>query len=243
MLIPLLAYVADRLPFGNSLRGVSREKLKELMRKSRAPQWHGYAIESRQWRRHACTACRWLNETLPKSAAIFEPGCGSGANLLWLAQHGFRRLYGADIEASALELGQDLAADLSLPLDLWKDDSMAPVRLPARLDAILSVNWLYHIPHASLGEFLGRYRDALTMGGYVACDMVTRHYDTVPGNEWHTKDRHLPVEQRRPSEYTLRLDPEEVRSIAVRHGFATVRSTCFTLSRPQRAVYLLRRVE
>lgn len=37
--------------------------------------------------------------------------------------------------------------------------------------------------------------------------------------------------------------PLEVRSIAIRHGFAALRSTCFTLSQPQRTVYLLRRVE
>lgn len=243
MFIPILAYLSDRLPFGNSLRGISKEKLAALMRQSNAPQWHEYAIVSRKWRRHACTACRWLKDVLLPNASIFEPGCGSGANLLWLGQQGFRRLYGSDIEGSALELGQNLASLLSLPLEVWEDDSMNPVRMPEKLDAILSVNWLYHIPNASFGDFLGRYRDSLKIGGYLACDMVTRHYDSIPGNQWHTKDRELPVEQRRPSEYTIRLDPEEVRSIAVRHGFAALRSTCFTLSQPQRAVYLLRRVE
>ena len=71
--------------------------------------------------------------------------------------------------------------------------------------------------------------------------MVTRHYDHVPGNQWHSQDRELPEEQRRPSEYTLRLDSEEVRELAEQCGFHLVRSTCFVLSRPQRAVYLLRR--
>lgn len=243
MFIPILAYLSDRLPFGNSLRGIPREKLTSLMRQSNAPKWHEYAIESRKWRRHACTACRWLRDVLTRSASIFEPGCGSCANLLWLGQQGFRKLYGSDIEGNALKLGQNLASMLSLPLDVWEDDNMNPVRIPKNLDAILSVNWLYHIPDGNFGDFLGRYRDSLKIGGYVACDMVTRHYDTIPGNQWHTQDRKLPVEQRRPSEYTIRLDPEEVRSIAVRHGFAMVRSTCFALSRPQRAVYLLRRVE
>lgn len=173
MLIPLLAWLADRVPFGNALTGISREKLGQLMQKTGAPEWHSYAIASRKWRRHVTTACRWLNAALPKSAAIFEPGCGSGANLLWLAQHGFRRLYGSDIEGSALELGQDLAAELSLPLELWEDDSMAPVRMPRELDAILPVNWLCHIPGASFGAFLACYREVLKPGGYIACDMVT----------------------------------------------------------------------
>lgn len=243
MFTPILAYLSDRLPFGNSLRGISSEKLEELMRRSKAPAWHEYAIKSRKWRKHACTACRWLKEALPTTASIFEPGCGSGANLLWLGQQGFRNLSGSDIEGGALELGRNLASMLALPLEVWTDDSMNPVRMPEELDAILSVNWLYHIPQASLGDFLALYRETLKIGGYLACDMVTRRYDAVPGNQWHTKDRGLPVEQRRPSEYTMRLDPEEVSSIAVRHGFATLRSTCFALSQPQRAVYLLRRVE
>lgn len=238
-----LRYFADRLPFGNSLRGISEKKLTALMRQSNAPEWHEYAILSRKWRRHACTACRWLNEVLPRSASIFEPGCGSGANLLWLGQQGFRKLSGSDIEGRALELGQNLAGLLSIPLEVWEDDGLKPMRMPQNMDAVLSVNWLYHIPNASFGDFLGFYRHSLKAGGYLACDMVTRHYDAIPGNQWHTKDINLPLEQRRPSEYTIRLDPEEVRSIAVRHGFACLRSTCFVLGKPQRAVYLLRRVE
>lgn len=227
----------------DSLRGISRETLATLMRQSNAPSWHAYAIESRWTRQHACTACRWLKKILPASAAIFEPGCGSGANLLWLGQQGFRKLYGSDIDGRALALGQSLASTLSLPLEVWEDDSMNPARVPENLDAILSVNWLYHIPNASFGDFLGRYHDSLKIGGYLACDMVTRHFDTVPNNQWCTHDWALPVEQRRPSEYTLRLDPEEIRKHAEEHGFAMLRSTCIAEGCPQRAVYLLRRVE
>lgn len=243
MIVPVLAYLLDRLPFGNSLKGISRRQLSNLMWQSKAPSWHEYAITNRKWRRHACTACRWLNAVLSKDSSIFEPGCGSGANLLWLGQQGFQRLYGSDIECGSLELGQKLASLLSLPLEIWNDDGLNPAHVPTELDAILSVNWLYHIPSASLGGFLERYRDSLKIGGYLVCDMVTRHYDRIPGNQWHTKDIKLPKEERRPSEYTLRLDPNEVSSISIRHGFAMVKSTCFILSQPQRAVYLLRRVE
>lgn len=243
MIVPVLAYLLDRLPFGNSLKGISRRQLSNLMWQSKAPSWHEYAITNRKWRRHACTACRWLNAVLSKDSSIFEPGCGSGANLLWLGQQGFTHLYGSDIEPCSLELGQKLASLLSLPLEIWNDDGLNPTHLPTELDAILSVNWLYHIPSATFGGFLERYRDSLKICGYLVCDMVTRHYDRIPGNQWHTKDIKLPKEERRSSEYTLRLDPNEVSSISIRHGFAMVKSTCFILSQPQRAVYLLRRVE
>ncbi len=243
MYIPVLSYIADRLPFGNSLEGISREKLAELMKQTGTQKWHEFAIMDRKWRRHACTACRWLNDVLPREASVFEPGCGSGANLFWFGQRGITRLYGSDIDPTALVLGKELAAVLSLPLELWEDDSTNPSRLPEDLDGILSVNWLYHIRGASFSDFLERYRPALKIGGYLACDMVTRHYDRVPGNQWHSDDGKLPVEQRRPSEYTIRLDREELSAIAIRHGFALLRSTCFVLTKPQRAVYLFRRVE
>ncbi|MDR3358705.1 MAG: class I SAM-dependent methyltransferase [Desulfovibrio sp.] len=241
--MPILAYFLDRLPFGNTLKGISQAGLNELMLQSEASEWHKYAISNRKWRRHACTACRWLKNVLPEDASIHEPGCGSAANLLWLGQQGFRRLSGSDISVNALKLGQSLASLLSIPLDVWHDDCLNPARLPGELDGILSVNWLYHVPGASLGDFLARYRRALKTGGYLACDMVTRRYDHSPGNKWHTWDKALPEEERRPSEYTLRLDEEEVRCLSCRNGFAVVRSTCFTLCRPQRAVYLLRRVD
>ena len=241
MFIPLVSYVLDRLPIGNALKGISPEMLNGFMHKTRAPHWHEYAIRKRQWRRHACTACRWLCGVLPRDAVVFEPGCGSAANLLWLGQRGFRRLAGSDISSEALELGMRLAGNLHLPLEVWPDDALHPARLPQQLDGILSVNWLYHIPGADLGAFLRLYGPALKPGGYLACDMVTRHYDQMPGNQWHSEDRGLPEAQRRPSEYTLRLDPEEVRELAEQNGFRLVRHTCFVLSRPQRAVYLLRR--
>lgn len=198
MLIPLLSYVLDRLPLGNALKGITPAMLKDLMHRTNAPRWHEYAIRQRQWRRHACTACRWLCGVLPRDAAVFEPGCGRAANLLWLGQKGFRRLSGSDISPEALELGVQLAGSLHLPLDVWPDDALRPSRLPQQLDGILSVNWLYHIPGADFGDFLRRYGPALKPGGYLACDMVTRHYDHVPGNQWHSQDRGCPKRSAAP---------------------------------------------
>lgn len=243
MTYSLISYLADRVPFGNSLQGISRELMDNLMVQSQAPLWHRYAILSRKWRRHACTACRWLSQVLAKEALIFEPGCGSGANLLWLGQQGFSKLSGSDINKETLELGNELASHFHIPLDLWQDDGVNPNKVPKNLDAILSVNWLYHVKKATFGSFLMTYMPSLKVGGYLACDMVTRSYDKTPGNQWHTNDLNLPVEERRPSEYTLRLGLDEMKSIGVRHGLALVRNTCFILSKPQRSVYPFRKVE
>lgn len=237
----MFRYLRDRLPWGDSLP-VSQARLDEIMRLSRAEPWHAHAISHRQARRHACVACRWLVEVMPPAAHVFEPGCGSGANLLWLGLKGAKRLSGADISPEAVIMGQHLARDMGLPLQIWQDDCLKPTRLPESADGMVSVNWLYHIPGASLDAFLQTYAPALKRGGYLALDMVTRHYDRQPGNQWHTKDRQLPEGQRRPSEYTIRMDAHEVEDTARHNGFTLLRSTCFLLSRPQRAVYLLQRI-
>lgn len=238
-----LEYVLDRLPFGNNLQNVTPELLDNLIRGVDTQPWHRFAILSRQWRRHACTATRWLNEVLPRDALVFEPGCGSGANLLWLGQKGITRLSGSDVDPGALELGRRLGAHLGLTMDLWTDDAVHPTRLPENLDGIVSVNWLYHIEGATFEGFLSTYGPTIRPGGYLACDMVTRSYDRTPNNRYHTDDWKLPVEQRRPSEYKIRLSRGEMEGMGRDHGFELVRSTTFLLTKPQRAVYLFRKVD
>ncbi|MGE9985956.1 class I SAM-dependent methyltransferase [Desulfovibrio sp. SGI.169] len=242
MLTKVKNYVRDRWPFGHDL-GIPPASLERLVSASGAEPWHLYAIQNRKWRRHVCVACAWLAEVLPGNALIFEPGCGSGANLFWLAARGFRRLQGSDLSLEALRLCRDLAELQKCEVEVWRDDGMRPLHPPKGADAIISVNWLYHIPGASLAAFLAAYRPSLRAGGLIACDVVDRAYDNVPGNHWHSADLRLPEARRRPSEYTFRLSAAEVESIARAEGFRVRRSARFALGRPQRAVYLLQRVE
>lgn len=235
MLTALSGYIRDRWPFSHTVRIAGLENFVE---RCHAEAWHIYAIKKRIWRRHVCVACGWLADSLPRDARIFEPGCGSGANLLWLAQQGFTRLQGADISAEVVALCRGLSHQTGASLDVWQDDGLAPTRPPRRVDAILSVNWLYHIPGASMESFLRTYRPCLNTGGKIVCDVVDASYNRVTDNEFHTRDRHLPPLRRRPSEYTFRLSREEMENIAARHGFSIVRHTLLR-ARPQRAVYLL----
>lgn len=237
-----LGYFRDRWPFGQDLH-FSPTLVQRLVRSSGAEPWHAYAIGSRRWRRHVCAACSWLAEALPRRALIFEPGCGSGANLLWLAQKGFHRLQGTDLHLEALQLCRGLAKEQGCGLDVWRDDALQPVRPPQAVDAILSVNWLYHIPGASLEGFLRTYRPTLRPGGIIVCDVVDKAYDATPGNRWHTDDTHLPEARRRPSEYVFRLSAADVERIAAACGFCVLRRARFLLSRPQRAVYMLQAAE
>lgn len=188
-----------------------------------AESWHGYAIRHRSRRPHVCLACDWLASALPPDALIFEPGCGSGINLHWLGQHGFTRLEGADISPAALDLCGFLADELGHPVKTWRDDSLKPKHTPDGIGGLLSVNWLYHLPDVSLDAFFETYRPFMASGGKIAFDMADKSYNKVKGNEYHSDDLTLPKSLRRPSEYKLRLSPDEVRAAIARHGLKTLR--------------------
>ncbi len=234
-----LDYLRDRWPLGHSLP-VSEIFLQAAADQSKTPAWHMEAIARRIWRRHVCIPCGWIARHLPRHCAIFEPGCGSGANLLWLASRGFTRLNGSDIDETVLAFSETLQAQLGHSLNTWQDNALAPAHLPENQGAILSVNWLYHLPGASLDAFFEIYKGCLSPKGVFVFDAVSHKYNAVPKNQYHTDDWRKPAEQRRPSEYTFRLSPQEVAELARRHGFRVLRQTT-THSRPQRSVYMLGR--
>ena len=238
----LVRYLLDRVPFGRGLP-IAKSRVESIRCETGAEPWHTEAIVMRWQRPYASVATRWLGEILPAGSRVFEPGCGSGANLFWLGLRAGHKLYGSDISETALAMAKRLSSHFQIPIELWQDDGLNPAKLPEGMDGIVSVNWLYHVPGASLEDFLATYRPTLNMGGFVAVDMVTKAYNKRFGNQWHSDDLNLPEEQRRPSEYKIHLDKDEVRGIASRCGFSLERDTCFRTKNPQRAVYLLRRVE
>lgn len=230
-------YLRDRWPIGHSLP-IPDSFLQAAADQSKAPPWHTEAIARRIWRRHVCIPCGWIARHLPRHSAIFEPGCGSGANLLWLASRGFTRLNGSDIDETVLNLGSHLQAHMGHSLNTWQDNALAPSRLPENQGAILSVNWLYHLPGASLDAFLEIYKGCLGPKGVFVLDAVSHKYNAVPNNQYHTDDWRKPEGQRRPSEYTFRLSPQDMAAKARKHGFRVLLQT-MTHSRPQRCVYML----
>jgi SAM-dependent methyltransferase len=240
------------LPFGHGL-GISGKDVERLVNDSGADLWHVHAITRRNFRRHACVACDWLASALPRDAAIFEIACGSGANLLWLAQKGFSRLYGIDIAPQAVRLSRELASLQGVALNVRVDNALSPSfgeaqagkpGVPPVFDGILSLTWLYYIPGVELAEFLRIWRPYLGQGGIIVFEMITRRYDSIPNNQYHTDDWGLPASRRRPSEYRMRLDKSEVQRAAEQCGYTHLRSlrlmTIIT-GKPEREVHMLRR--
>lgn len=199
------------------------EGLESYIEMSQAEDWHLYAIRCRHKRPHVCLACKWLAQSLGHQARIFEAGCGSGINLLWLGRKGFGNISGADISPSAVNLGKHLASHLGLALDIWQDNSLEPSKVPHDIDGLISLNWLYHLPGATLESFLATYKKYLAPGARIVFDMVDASYNKRKNNEFHTDDFELPRERRRASEYPLRLSREEVIAIAQSMGLKVAR--------------------
>ena len=232
-------FFLDRLPLGHSLP-ITPGTLRMLADMCTVPAWHVEAVHKRMWRRHACIACGWIDRYMPRSASIFEPGCGSGANLLWLASKGFYTLQGSDIDISVLNFSRYLQEELGFAIHTWQDDALHPKKLPEYQDVILSLNWLYHIPGASLNAFLKIYKPCLKRDGIVVIDIIDNSYNKIRNNSFHTNDAKKPLELRRPSEYAFRMSKDEVVEAAAQNGLKVVRSA-FINSRPQRTVYILGR--
>ena len=203
---------------------VSHEHLHAFISASRAEKWHSFAIMHRTSRPQVCLPCAWLCDLLPREARIFEPACGSGANLLWLHMQGFKYLSGSDISPYAISLATMLARHMDAPLDVCVEDALHPRRSPSQVDAILSVNWLYHISGASLEAFFEVYIPSLARGGYIIFDMVCSTYNQARDNAWHTDDLGKMEHLRRQSEYRLRMSCEELTECAARFGCKVVRS-------------------
>lgn len=235
----LMDFARERWPWRHRLP-ISNERVDALVEAFGASEWHGYALRKRLWRRHVCIACGWIADYAPRTARVFEPGCGGGANLLWLAERGFSNLSGADIDSDALGLCRAFQKELGCSFPVWADNCMKPDKPLQEQDIILSVNWLYHVPGSSLDDFLRCYIPYLSPKGGFVLDVVDSSYNTVKDNAYHTSDGHLPSEKRRPSEYTFRMSVEEVEAAAARHGLRVLRHAS-TWSRPQRRVFILRR--
>lgn len=226
-------------PFNHVLR---IKNIDSYIKMSGVDTWHLYAIKKRYKRPHVCLACSWIDKTLDKGACIFEAGCGSGINLLWLGKRGFMNIYGADLSFEAVALAHSLSNHLNIKMDIKQDNSLYPKYLPKSIDGLLSVNWLYHLPNATLDNFFIAYKPFLSSKAKIVFDMVDASYNEARNNIYHTDDWHLPKEKRRPSEYPLRLSQDEIAGIVELHKFRVVRSARVWGMVP-RTVWLVENIE
>ena len=183
------------------------------------PWFLDYAVRNRYGVRQCVSAMAWIAANVSRETRIFETGCGCGANLIWLGQHGFDLLAGADISKEATAAGRGLAKLAGLSVAFSQEDCLAPRNPIPRAGLILALNWTYLCPEFELARFLMLYREALDPGGFIVIDMVDSAYDRMPDNQYLTDDWALAPELRRPSQYKIRMTREEVKQIGGMSGF------------------------
>ena len=232
-------FLKERWPYRHKIC-VSQSQLEAFAEQCGAKRFHSRAIRQRIWRRHVCIACSWIVDYLPNDVSVFEPGCGCGSNLLWLALRGFHNISGTDIDRTALNLCYALQKKFALSFQVFEDDCMLPKHPTLQHDVILSVNWLYHIPNASLDIFLENYLPCLKSNGIIIFDMIDSAYNNVKNNQYHSEDSKKLQHERRPSEYTFRMSNQDVAESVSKHGLHIVRHAKI-YAVPQRNVYILSR--
>jgi SAM-dependent methyltransferase len=203
-----------------------------------AEPWHVWGLRQHHQHLEALAAMRWIRTHISKDKAILETGCGAGANLLWLAQRGYRKLQGCDVSAEAVATAVALAQATGNVIDVWRDDALRPDRLP-NWDVMIAIDWTYlrGVPFA-LTPFLERYRAQANGGAHVLIDIVDQSFDAVENNQFCTDDWTLPLDARRPTQYEHRLSREAVTEQAAAAGFSVV--NVLPGSRiPPRSVYVL----
>ena len=192
--------------------------------------WFKYIFRERASRWDVCKPCQWLAQNVPVDAPVLSIGTGVGFNLFWLAEGGYTKLYGTDIDPKAIAAGRQIARQSGLPVSLVVDDALKGAALRTeQFGVIEAVNWCHLLEGFSLDGLLRRYVPHLREHGLFVIDAIDASFNTVPGNQYHTADRAKPESERRPSEYRTRLSRADVEASFRNHGLQIVAA----ISEPQ----------
>ena len=182
----------------------------------------------------------WIVRNIKHDELTFEPGCGCGANLIWLAQHGYTNLFGTDRSPEAIAAARRLfkLARISAVVDVA--EGFLPPRHLKNIAALLALNCIYYA-EINLAEYLANCRDGLSSSGHIILDMVDSAFNQIPNNQYKTDDWQLPAEQRRPTQYVVRMSCEQLEQSAISAGFTLV-ATRQATSVPPRYVAVLKKI-
>lgn len=209
----------QRRQVGGWAVGLPADDVNATLQRHAVQPWFAYMFASRAERWDVCLAGAWIAEHCQPDDPILSTGCGTGFNLMWLAQRGFHALYGCDVDRNAIAAGCELAERHGLPLRLWVEDATMPNGVPhVPFAVITALNWLPLLEGFSLEAFLDRYVPMLRADGALIFDYIDAAYDAVPDNEYLTSDWSKPVTERRPSEYRTRFSRAQIEAALAAHG-------------------------
>jgi len=211
--------------------------IEAIVKSTGAEPWFLSSIQQHWQRGEANSAMDWIVANVSRTDRIFEVGCGCGANLAWLAQHGYVNLNGSDRSTTAIDAAKQLSMLVGLAgFEAEVAEGLVPKA--RRIDALLAINCLYYAP-LDLKKYLVACRDHLAPGGHVILDMVDSSFNDMPNNEYFIPDWHKPVSMRAPSNYVVRMSAEELKRKAAAAGFILVKKLPGTKV-PPRYVAVLR---
>lgn len=197
--------------------------LRESVQRHGAQEWYVSSAIKRRQRAEFAHATGWIYAHAGYERRIFEVGCGSGNNLLWLARHGYEHLGGSDTDPKALAVAEDMAHSEGFTWQLMHGDLLEPAHIPAHTDVVLAINCLYYLPQFSLEPFLAGCATRLTADGCIVLDQIDSSYNGHPLNQWHTSQWTLaPAERDKSSEFRHRIAREDVLTIAARCGLRII---------------------
>jgi len=201
--------------------GIESSVVEAAIARGGAQPWFSYIFKERASRWDVVEPSRWILTHASPSDRILSIGTGTGFNLLWLAERGFRRLFGTDIDPKAIAAGREIAQNAGLRITLEVDDALDPKAFPSEhFQVVEALNWCHLIENFSIDRLLDLYVPRLEPGGVIIFDSIDTAYDLAPGNQYHTADRAKPESERRPSEYRTRISEATVRASLERHGMS-----------------------
>ncbi|WOH67881.1 class I SAM-dependent methyltransferase [Bradyrhizobium sp. BWA-3-5] len=213
------------------------DKVGSIIKSTDADPWHYGSIQDRRRRGEVISTMDWIVKHVPKDELIFEVGCGCGANLIWLAQHGYRHLTGTDRSSSAISAATQLAELARQSITFRVADGFIPSG--NNISVLMALNSIYYAP-IDMSKYLTSCRDRLASNGHVIFDMIDRAFDQMPKNRYLTDDWRLPENQRRPTQYVVRISPKELSEQATKAGFKTMINNLSGAKRPPRYLAVLR---
>lgn len=198
--------------------------LERLIAEHDATCWFAETAKNRLDRRELNRAMGWIYSHIEPDAPIFEMGCGSGNNLVWLATRGYGNLGGSDREEKALAVSRGMAQSLGMSWNLLEGDILSPDHIPHNLALIMAVNSSIYLKDFRLEKFLNTCKEHLRENGCILMDIVDISFNSHSCNQWKSTQWKLPEQERSlPSEYQApRLSSNEVKAIARKSGMKVV---------------------
>lgn len=195
--------------------------------------------DARSFKENLTISDYFIAKYIKKNTSIHEVACGIGSNLLYLAHQGFCNLSGSDINPLYLDCAKKLFIFKNLYPRFWLNDVLNPCqKSEEKFGLIMSFYWSHAVDGFNFKDFLSYCSKILNIDGYVVFEAIDDSYNKYPNQEFNINDLHLPLAQRRKTQFINRTNDIELIRLANQLGFKVIENHLTKRFVPKR-VYLL----